>query len=39
MDYCDWIASYLGKTPMTIDWKDVPSEAVDDPTRTEVSFT
>ena len=31
MDYCDWVASQLGKTPTVIDWKDVPSEAVDDP--------
>ena len=31
MDYCDWIASQLGKAPTTIDWKDVPNEVVDDP--------
>jgi quercetin dioxygenase-like cupin family protein len=32
MDYCDWVASQLGKAPTAIDWKDVPFESISDPT-------
>jgi len=32
MDYCKWVQDQIGKAPRVIDWKDVPNEAVDDPT-------
>jgi len=32
MDYCDWVASRLGKAPTIIDWKEVPNEEITDPT-------
>jgi quercetin dioxygenase-like cupin family protein len=34
MDYYDWVASQLGKAPAVTDWKQIPSEAMSDPTLT-----
>ena len=34
MDYYDWVAGQLGKAPTVIDWKEIPAEAVSDPTQT-----
>jgi len=39
MDYYDWVASQLGKAPTIVDWKEIPNEAVSDPTQTTHSGT
>ena len=34
MDYYDWVAGQLGKSPTVTDWKEIPNEAVSDPNLT-----
>ncbi len=31
MDYCDWVESQRGKTPIVVEWEGIPTEAVSDP--------
>ena len=31
MDYCDWVESQRGKTPVIVDWETIPAETVSDP--------
>jgi quercetin dioxygenase-like cupin family protein len=34
MDYYEWVAGQLGKTPTVTDWKEIPAEAMSDPNLT-----
>jgi quercetin dioxygenase-like cupin family protein len=31
MDYCEWVESERGKTPVVTDWESIPAEVVSDP--------
>ena len=31
MDYCDWVESQRGSTPVITDWEGIPAETVADP--------
>jgi quercetin dioxygenase-like cupin family protein len=31
MDYCDWVESQRGRSPVVTDWESIPAETVADP--------